>query len=78
MGAWIEIINQNNIWSLDNVAPYVGAWIEIIYKLKLPCAFQVAPYVGAWIEILFHLLITFTNTSHPMWVRGLKYYIFEV
>ena len=28
-GAWIEIINEDNIMGIDMVAPYAGAWIEI-------------------------------------------------
>ena len=53
----------------------MGAWIEIREKLKRkekPC---VAPHVGAWIEMWESVMGTTTLTSHPTWVRGLKYYI---
>ena len=33
---------------------------------------QVAPYVGAWIETIEFREGLFNETSHPMWVRGLK------
>ena len=32
----------------------------------------VAPYVGAWIETLGIIEKNLNNSSHPMWVRGLK------
>ena len=33
---------------------------------------EVAPYVGAWIETFFKCNPSILDTSHPMWVRGLK------
>ena len=36
----------------------------------------VAPLVGAWIEITIQALANITYiTSHPSWVRGLKFFL---
>ena len=51
MGAWIEIIDDENQIPKDFVAPLVGAWIEIIISNSLYKQCIVAPLVGAWIEI---------------------------
>ncbi len=78
MGAWIEIGSGivSSVWVLP-VAPYVGAWIEISGSCVSNTSwYRVAPYVGAWIEIKKRTLSATTSvTSHPMWVRGLKYII---
>ena len=51
MGAWIEIIYNDNNYYCNKVAPHMGAWIEIIIQLILQARFLVAPHTGAWIEI---------------------------
>ena len=30
VGAWIEIINWDNVYQSASVAPLVGAWIEML------------------------------------------------
>ena len=40
-------------------------WIVLILLL-------VAPHVGAWIETYVSTHLSSNNSSHPMWVRGLK------
>ena len=65
------------MWNLHAVNPvesYMGAWIEIPVVARLLMELIVASYMGAWIEISFCLIFTpSTITSHPIWVRGLKY-----
>ena len=56
------------------VAPFVGAWIEIILSAHLSFLLGVAPFVGAWIEISICSSNTFLVASHPLWVRGLKFW----
>ena len=41
------------------------------YVLLLP-KIQVAPYVGVWIETCKSIEYVPIETSHPMWVCGLK------
>ena len=57
---------------MRNVAPYVGAWIETETILQNFTKILVAPYVGAWIETPQFGETAYIQTSHPMWVRGLK------
>ena len=54
----------------------MGAWIEIEYGENFPQeAAQVAPFMGAWIEIgNCYKISNEDTTSHPLWVRGLKYF----
>ena len=56
-----------------NVAPHVGAWIEIVVTECRKYRGLVAPHVGAWIEILVAESPAVMATSHPTWVRGLKF-----
>ena len=51
MGAWIEIVVNDEGTVLGTVAPLVGAWIEIRTTLSRRQLSRVAPLVGAWIEI---------------------------
>ena len=56
------------------VAPYLGAWIEIYVEEGHQQKARVAPYLGAWIEITYTTSEgASVTTSHPTWVRGLKY-----
>ena len=50
----------------------MGAWIETLVLCLQANLAQVAPRVGAWIETSDFSINTVTNTSHPVWVRGLK------
>ena len=56
MGAWIEIIEPDELELANDVAPLVGAWIEIRIKLATKSGSIVAPLVGAWIEIMSYYL----------------------
>ena len=61
------------------VAPRVGAWIETKYSYLYLYHLQVAPRVGAWIETGKPLrYLDLINESHPVWVRGLKLYLFFI
>ena len=53
----------------------MGAWIEILFLyLQIGLGLVVAPYMGAWIEIYsWYEDYTKSLSSHPTWVRGLKY-----
>ena len=51
VGAWIEILVQNEYDADEVVAPLVGAWIEITSTTGIDLSKGVAPLVGAWIEI---------------------------
>ena len=76
MGAWIEIFTIASLRAANAVAPHVGAWIEIEKDLTDKKAFrQVAPHVGAWIEIYLNPIARWYLSSHPTWVRGLKFRI---
>ena len=57
------------------VAPHVGAWIETVIDINPQVNQNVAPHVGAWIETLTRCSFEQYNTSHPMWVRGLKHLV---
>ena len=73
VGAWIETDGVTKGIKGYWVAPRVGAWIETRAKLTDGCRSNVAPRVGAWIETsLIYALIAY-DTSHPVWVRGLKH-----
>ena len=37
---------------------------------------RVAPRVGAWIETFAKMIVSWASPSHPVWVRGLKQYVF--
>ena len=51
----------------------MGAWIETCRPRNQPAVTIVAPHVGAWIETVpLAVSLCQCNTSHPMWVRGLK------
>ncbi len=57
----------------------MGAWIEISYSKSINSKIDVAPHVGAWIEIRKHFsTVAKIRASHPMWVRGLKYYCLDI
>ena len=58
---------------MQMVAPHVGAWIEIQEGDSKADLHSVAPHVGAWIEIAPLSPSSDLRTSHPTWVRGLKY-----
>ena len=50
-------------------------WVRGLKRVGYPVADwsrEVAPYVGAWIETYVEPRATAWNSSHPMWVRGLK------
>ena|SRR5690625_486233 len=74
MGAWIEIPSLDVKRALYCVASYMGAWIEIMQEKLLILRRRVASYMGAWIEIISILIGNYLlGTSHPIWVRGLKF-----
>ena len=73
MGAWIEIFDIPDESVSAGVAPHVGAWIEIVVTECRKYRGLVAPHVGAWIEILVAESPAVMATSHPTWVRGLKF-----
>ena len=50
----------------------MGAWIETPLHVWHYQYFWVAPYVGAWIETFDEVILSKSERSHPMWVRGLK------
>ena len=60
------------------VAPRVGAWIETIYTSYSINHFLVAPRVGAWIETRSIRITSWTTSSHPVWVRGLKHGLLDL
>ena len=60
VGAWIEILQTEDLDGMFCVAPLVGAWIEISFVPFLQYFSRVAPLVGAWIEI-FQLLCSVTE-----------------
>ncbi len=60
------------------VAPFMGAWIEICGRCDTEWDVEiVAPFMGAWIEILLRNLSLKTYQSHPLWVRGLKFFFMQ-
>ena len=73
MGAWIETRAAQQSTTSLWVAPHVGAWIETIKGMNADADLKVAPHVGAWIETcgVTHVF-NGLESSHPMWVRGLK------
>ena len=73
MGAWIEISVKIDNTFKRAVAPHMGAWIEIFLSMGGVGNCLVAPHMGAWIEILVISLSFFMLSSHPTWVRGLKF-----
>ena len=50
----------------------MGAWIEIAVDVTAVKFDFVAPLVGAWIEIKTSLLARKSQSSLPLWERGLK------
>ncbi len=76
MGAWIETPIMYVERVNEEVAPRVGAWIETFDKVDLPERYQVAPRVGAWIETIGICYVGGLDASHPVWVRGLKQYLY--
>ena len=72
VGAWIETSSLSLHQLRPMVAPRVGAWIETSVLGNFFTPVGVAPRVGAWIETSDFNINTVTNTSHPVWVRGLK------
>ena len=55
----------------------MGAWIETILTIIANFVSKVAPRVGAWIETHAAAGLSRAQTSHPVWVRGLKHTIEE-
>ena len=51
----------------------MGAWIETINPSCKVSIDTVAPYMGAWIETSKKVSDDMTFSSHPTWVRGLKF-----
>ena len=51
----------------------MGAWIEIPLDILYTSLLDVAPHMGAWIEIILSATSKGITSSHPTWVRGLKY-----
>ena len=51
----------------------MGAWIEIIHPQLSLFVLLVAPFMGAWIEISGFHFVKRSQSSHPSWVRGLKF-----
>ena len=73
VGAWIEILKNDDKGLWETVAPLVGAWIEILlYKFNIN-HIPVAPLVGAWIEIHFVIKMLTLYVSLLSWERGLKF-----
>ena len=73
VGAWIEMLEVYQKYSVVCVAPLVGAWIEILSIIFPYAVFFVAPLVGAWIEMYINGGITIdVLVSLPLWERGLK------
>ena len=73
---WVRGLKLTHTWNLsplDYVAPHVGAWIEILKAVAVASGLYVAPHVGAWIEISKSQRGGCRNSSHPTWVRGLKF-----
>ena len=56
----------------------MGAWIEILISTSINSFNKVAPHMGAWIEIDLFARLPATSSSHPTWVRGLKYHLKHV
>ena len=52
----------------------MGAWIEIYESHVVTIYRIVASFMGAWIEIIQCCIISMQLLSHPLWVRGLKYF----
>ena len=50
----------------------MGAWIETNQISRTQVRLAVAPRVGAWIETHAAAVLSRAETSHPVWVRGLK------
>ena len=67
---------ENEEFKKKFVAPRVGAWIETIVKANSLRLRMVAPRVGAWIETIAVHQRLGIETSHPVWVRGLKHYTY--
>ncbi|GAC42513.1 uncharacterized protein conserved in bacteria [Paenibacillus popilliae ATCC 14706] len=70
----LKFICEDCIDNSTFVASYVDAWIEMLMLSLLVSVVDVASYVDAWIEI--YMILAVSNggyTSHPMWMRGLKY-----
>ena len=73
MGAWIEInIKMNYILLKGSRTPY-GCVDWNSYLRWMGRNGKVAPHMGAWIEIKYVRLKDGKLTSHPIWVRGLKF-----
>ena len=73
-GAWIEMVRAGLMIEEYVVAPHAGAWIEILFMLVIVNFAIVAPHAGAWIEIWLPANKLALLVSHPMRVRGLKWY----
>ena len=50
----------------------MGAWIETYNSYIVFFSTTVAPHMGAWIETYSAAALNSAQTSHPIWVRGLK------
>ncbi len=72
----LKLATEADSQTQREVAPHAGAWIEI-QRLNYQClAKHVAPHAGAWIEIYTgEVYARETLASHPMRVRGLKWFI---
>ena len=75
MDAWIEIDGETHHFeTMAYVASYMDAWIEILAFSPVASQFEVASYMDAWIEISSWARISASSySSHPIWMRGLKY-----
>ena len=69
----LKLVNPFRLQAYQKVAPRVGAWIETPVLEAQTLITKVAPRVGAWIETEYsYLSLVGLQTSHPVWVRGLK------
>ena len=69
----LKLVKLHALNLISLVAPRVGAWIEIVSADSISLVVVVAPRVGAWIEIVKFACGSLSITSHPVWVRGLKF-----
>ena len=56
----------------------MDAWIEIFVTCRENVTCLVASFMDAWIEIQLQTKMSNAETSHPLWMRGLKWWCFLV
>ena len=72
MGVWIETAQNAATNAKVGVTPCMGVWIETIKECICENFWAVTPCMGVWIETFGPPEHLTEETSHPVWVCGLK------